>query len=616
MTAGPWARFDDLQAGDAIAFPTVERELVADRAEDVVPVLDEVERACNAGRWAFGYVAYEAASGLDPSLAVRAAPADGLPLVWFGLSDAPSRTRPLDAAGPRAAAAFTSTGPVPGVAEDGPPSAYEARWEPGWTSAQHHADVARVRERIACGDTYQCNLTVRMRGHVDGDPLSLYRDLALGQRGAYNAYLDLGRFVIVSASPELFFSRSGDELLLRPMKGTARRGRDLAEDRRRAATLRTSAKERAENVMIVDLVRNDVARVADVGGVRVPALCRVERYETVFQLTSDVTARLRSGVGLGELFRALFPSGSVTGAPKASTMALIRELETTPRGVYCGAIGIVGPPATPVRARFNVAIRTAVVDRDSGEAVYGVGGGITWGSNAEAEHAEVVAKTAVLHHRHEDFELLETMRYSPDRGLRNRDRHLRRLADSAEYWGFRFDPSTITEALSTRLVGCGPSRVRLRLCRDGAVAIDVGNLPSTSTGLVCLAVDTEAVDSRCRWLFHKTSLRAPYDRRRHRHGGVDEVVMINERAELTEVTRANLAVRLEGRWWTPPLSSGCLPGVERARLLDLGRLSERVLHLPDLDRTEGIAVFSSLRGCRPAVLAGRGTAAGRDSPMR
>ena len=235
-----------------------------------------------------------------------------------------------------------------------------------------------------------------MAGLVRGDPFGLYRDLALGQRGAHNAYLDLGRFAVASASPELFFERRGDQILLRPMKGTARRGRHLREDEVLAQRLRHSAKEQAENVMIVDLLRNDVARVAETGSVAVPALFTVERYETVLQLTSDVTARLRPGTGLVELFRALFPCGSVTGAPKASSMEVIRSLEPTPRGVYCGAIGLVGPPDAPVRARFNVAIRTAVVDTETGDAVYGTGGGITWDSEPAAEHAEVLTKTAVL----------------------------------------------------------------------------------------------------------------------------------------------------------------------------------------------------------------------------
>jgi para-aminobenzoate synthetase/4-amino-4-deoxychorismate lyase len=269
-------------------------------------------------------------------------------------------------------------------------------WYPTWTRAEHADGVARIRQRIAAGDTYQCNLTVRMAGRVAGDPLALYRDLALRQGGAHNAYLDLDRFVVASASPELFFERRGDSVLLRPMKGTARRGRHLLEDRQGAARLRASPKERAENVMIVDLMRNDIARVAQIGSVQVPALFTVERYETVLQLTSDVTARLRPGIGLVELFRALFPCGSVTGAPKASSMEIIRSVETTPRGVYCGAIGLVGPPDAPVRARFSVAIRTAVVDTATGEAVYGTGGGVTWSSEAAAEHDEVLTKTAVL----------------------------------------------------------------------------------------------------------------------------------------------------------------------------------------------------------------------------
>ena len=597
-----WARFDDLQSGTAVTFPAVRRSLVAERAEDVAAVLQEVQRATEAGHWAFGYVAYEAASGLDRTLTVHPASAEAMPLVWFGLTDQPVPTRPLDAAGtPPAQRPLHRTAADRHASDGDAESGYSASWYPTWRPGQHRRDVERVRERIGRGDTYQCNLTVRMHGRVGGDPLRLYRDLALGQRGGHNAYLDLGRFVIASASPELFFQRVGNDLLLRPMKGTAPRGRNLFEDRQRARVLCNSAKERAENVMIVDLIRNDVARVSEIGGVRVRELCRVERYETVLQLTSDIAAKLRPRVGLHDLFRVLFPSGSVTGAPKASTMALIRELEPTPRGVYCGAIGFVGPPDAQVQSRFNVAIRTAVVDRDTGRAVYGVGGGITWSSEAAAEHAEVLAKTAILHRRHQDFELIETMRYAPERGLRNRDRHLRRIADSAEYFGFSFDSSSARNELRARLVGRGPSRVRLLLRRDGRVVIDLSALPPT-TGRVTLAVDVEPVDSSTSWLYHKTTLRQPYERRRLRHPDVDDVIMINEHEELTEVTRANLAVQLDGRWWTPPLSSGCLPGVERARLLDRGRLRERVIHVSDLHWAERIAVVNSLRGWRCAAV--------------
>ena len=372
----PWARFDDLHTGTAMYCPPPDRVLVAERVQDVANVLDRVQRATDAGRWAYGFVAYEAAAGLDPHLAVHDRRDGALPLVWFGIGERPIRVPPVSRA------------------DTGPP--YRARWSPDWTRRGHADQVQRIRRRIAAGDSFQCNLTVRLNGQVQGDPEALYRDLAVRQRGAHNAYLDLGRQVIASASPELFFERRGDHLLLRPMKGTARRGRDSDEDRRLADELRTSPKERAENIMIVDLIRNDVGRIARTGSVRVPALLSVEHYETVHQLTSEVTAQLRTDVGLLELFRALFPSGSITGTPKTRSMQIIRTIEPEPRGVYCGAIGIVGPPEAPVRARFSVGIRTVVIDTISGHAVYGVGGGITWLSRASDEHAELLTKTAVL----------------------------------------------------------------------------------------------------------------------------------------------------------------------------------------------------------------------------
>lgn len=586
----PWARFDDLQAGHALLFAHASEVLVAYRPADVVPVLEAVDRATESGRWAYGFVSYEAASALDPNLAVHPPHAGSPPLAWFGITDAPDHVPPVSTA----------------AADDSPPvGATGSDWYPAWTPEQHSRDVELVRARIERGDTYQCNLTVRMRAGIADDPLELYRQLALAQRGAYNAHLDLGRFVIASASPELFFSRTGDELVLRPMKGTAPRGRTLAEDRGRAKGLRTSAKERAENIMIVDLIRNDAARVAQVGSVRVQNLWAVERYETVLQLTSTVAAQLRPGVGLSELFRALFPSGSVTGAPKVSTMAIIRELEPTPRGVYCGAIGFMAPAATPVRARFSVAIRTAVLDRTLGTAEYGVGGGITWSSDPHAEHREVVTKTAVLHRRPREFELLETMRFDPGLGLRNLGRHLKRLSESAAYFGFRFDQASALRELDAQLARSGPARVRLRLRRDGRLAVDQAALPVADGVPVALVVDDVPVDSGSAWLYHKTSLREPYESRCRRHPEADDVVLVNERGELTEASRANLALRIDGQWWTPALDSGCLPGVERNRLLELGQITERVLPVVDLHRAEDIAVFNSLRGWRSAVLTSR-----------
>ncbi|GAA3165025.1 aminodeoxychorismate synthase component I [Blastococcus jejuensis] len=581
-SSAAWARFDDLVSGTALLFSPPHRVLTARRPEDVVPVLAEVDRATARGDWAFGYVSYEAASGLDPTLAVSTGSPEDPPLSWFGLCRPPAQVAPVDRPARNAPA---------------------AAWAPGWSADEHARAVARVRDYIAAGETYQVNLTDRLRTRLDGDLREWYAGLALAQRGASNAYLDLGRHVIASASPELFFDWTGDRLRTRPMKGTATRGRTTATDREQAHRLRTSDKERAENLMIVDLLRNDVARVAEVGTVDVPELFALERYPTVWQLTSEITARTRPDVDLVDVFRALFPCGSVTGAPKTRTMQLIRDLESGPRGVYCGAIGLVAPPGAPFRARFNVAIRTAVIDRATETAVYGAGGGITWDSDPAAEHAELLAKAAVLTAPPPDCELLETLAYTPGEGLRNLDRHLARLADSAEYFGHPCNLAEIRRAVDAALPDRGePARVRIRLSRRGRVSVDIGTLPAASRVPVCLAIDDLPVDSASVWLAHKTSRRDVYEDRAACHPGADDVVLVNERGEVTETTVANLAIRIDGCWWTPPVSAGCLPGVERARLLEREVLQERALSIADLHDATGLAVVNSLRGWRPAVL--------------
>jgi para-aminobenzoate synthetase/4-amino-4-deoxychorismate lyase len=579
----PWGRFDDLVAGTAVVFERPSRVLAASTADDVVPVLAEVDRATRQGCWAFGYVAYEAAGGLDPRW-TELVPVTGQPLVQFGLCAAPRHVPPV--------------APPPGRARDyrlGP-------WHRDWTEPAYRADVARVREHIAAGDTYQLNLTVRMDAEVAGDLAQLYADLAWAQRGRYAAFLDLGRHVVASASPELFVEWSGDLVRTRPMKGTARRGRTTAEDADVRERLLNSEKERAENLMIVDLLRNDLGRIAEVGSVDVPALFTAERYETVWQLTSDVTARPRPDTGLVDLFRALFPSGSVTGAPKDRSIELIRSLESRPRGVYCGAVGVVAPPGEAFRARFNVAIRTVTVDRATGLAEFGTGGGITWGSDPAAEHAELLAKAAILAEPYEEFDLLETMAYRPGAGLHNSDRHLDRLADSAAYFGFCFDRAAVVDALADAIGGAGPSRVRLALHRDGSVDVVLVPLPAPPAGPVRLVVDLEPVDDGQVWLRHKTTRRDVHTDRAARHPDADDVVLVGRHGFVTETTIANLAVLLDGRWWTPPLSVGCLPGVERGRLVEVGELAERDLTPADLRRADGLAVVNSLRGWRTAVL--------------
>lgn len=587
-------RFDDLRTGKAVAFASgrgSHQPLVATRPEEVLPVLRAVDAATAAGCWAAGFVSYEAAAGLRPGLPTRqlvaGEPFAELPLVWFGLFAGPEP----GAGGPAARPAGGRRGYA------------LAPWRPDPGPAAYRRMFDLVQDRIAAGDTYQCNLTVRLRSRATGDLLELYRDLADAQRGAYHAYLDIGRYVVASASPELFFQWCGDEITTRPMKGTAPRGRWPAEDAARAAALGRSAKDRAENVMIVDLLRNDLGKLAEPGGVRATRLFTVERYETLWQLTSTVSARPRPGTTLADVFQAMFPCGSVTGAPKHATMSLIAELETSRRGVYCGAIGVVGPPGARLRARFSVAIRTLVVDRSDGEAVYGTGGGITVDSTPDAEYAELLTKAAILGRDRGEFSLVETMGFRPGEGLRNYERHLRRLGASAVYFGFPLELDRVRAAVTAELVGVTePSRVRVVVARDGSVRLERESMPA-ATGPVRLAVDLEPVDPADSRLYHKTTRRSIYQVRADRHPEADDVLLVNDRGEPTESTVANLAVRLAGRWWTPPLDAGCLPGVERERLLETGQLGERSLTLDDLLAADGLALVSSLRGWRPARLA-------------
>lgn len=570
------ARFDDLRARTALSFPEPDDVLVATTHDEVRGVLDRLDAATGAGRWAFGFLSYEAGAGLDPALP-RVDPPPGVPLAWFGLGGAPSTVSPVTA---------PAVWPVAGP------------WRPDADAAAHRDAVAAVRARIAAGETYQANLTTTLRGPAPDDPHAVYAAMATEQGGAHHALLDLGDLVIASASPELFVEADGDALRMRPMKGTAARGPTTADDLAARDRLRADPKERAENVMIVDLVRNDLGRVATTGSVQVTDLCTPERYGTVWQLTSGVTARRAPGIGWADTFAALFPCGSVTGAPKRRSMECLAGLEGGPRGVYCGAIGWVGPTS----GRFSVAIRTLVVDRRAGTATYGTGGGITWGSDPAAEHAELQAKARVLGRRARPAGLLETFAFV-DGHARHLARHRARLRDAAAYYDLPHDPAAVDRALAAALAGRrADARVRLRLAADGAIDVALAPLPQDHPAPVRLAVDDVPIDPADPARHHKVVHREPYDDARARHPGADDVVLVNSRGELVETTVASLAVLLDGTWCTPPLSAGALPGVERAVRVERGELTERTLRPADLERAASVAVLSSLRGWRAAEL--------------
>ncbi len=494
---------------------------------------------------------------------------------------------------------------LPSPREDAAPPS--DAWVPSIDRERYDLAIDRIREHIAAGDTYQVNHTLRLRSSVRGDERGLYRDLCYAQRGAHAAYLNCGRYRILSASPELFFRLDGDHLTTRPMKGTSPRGRWLAEDETIRERLTASVKDRAENAMIVDLLRNDLGRIAEPGTVRWAKVFEPERFETVWQLTSTVTAELEPGTNLPDVFRALFPSGSITGAPKVRTMQIIADLEDSPRGVYCGAVGYLTPSsAAPRSASFNVAIRTVVVDAETGTAEYGVGGGITWDSSAAGEFDETVAKAKVLTARRPPFELLESMRRDPGEPIRRSEQHIERLRSSAAFFGFAFDEAEVRAVIDgAEAAGSDRSvKIRLRLSRAGTIEVSSAALGRGAPEPIRLALDDVPVDPGDVFLFHKTTMRRRYEEALARHPDADDTLLINTRGQITETCAANVAVKLDGRWWTPPLDAGLLAGTERAALLADGTLAERPIRIDEAISAEEVAVFNSVRGWRRAILGG------------
>jgi para-aminobenzoate synthetase/4-amino-4-deoxychorismate lyase len=561
----------------ALTTATIAELLVARDGGQLRQLLDQIEARTSAGEVFWGYLGYEAAGALDPALVTH--PAAGLPLAAFARLEGP-----------------------PQLASTGPWWLSPLRSELG--AQAYRSRVAAVRAAIGRGETYQVNLTMRLAARFGGDPLGLLRALVWCQ-GVAGLGFELPGATVVCASPELFLLRRGRDLTMRPMKGTCARGRDGAEDQRLAAQLRESAKERAENLMIVDMVRNDLGRIAEPGSVVVPRLFDLERYPTVWQMTSTVTAQ--SDCGLVALLRATFPCASVTGAPKASTMAHIRDLEIGPRGVYTGAIGRFGPGPD---LDLAVAIRTAVVDTRAGRVHYGVGSGITWDSRAGAEHAECLAKARVATAiAAPDLELVETM-LADGLGVRRRALHLERLRASAAALGFLV-PGNLDEGLDQRLaqeVGKleRPTRVRLALLRRGVVRVTTAAAPRRRRGPVDLVLASLPIPEGHWTLAHKTSNRDVYqhllDATAADHPGVEEVLLWSERDGVSETNIASVLYQLGGCWYTPVARGQLLPGRLRAQLLARGRVVERPLPLGELAAVERLVLASSLRGLRPARL--------------
>jgi para-aminobenzoate synthetase/4-amino-4-deoxychorismate lyase len=431
---------------------------------------------------------------------------------------------------------------------------------------------------------------MRLAADFGIDPGEFFFHIAQRQN-KYAAYVDTGRHVICSASPELFFDLDGDIISGRPMKGTSKRGRTKAEDKVQEKWLRGDLKNRAENVMIVDMIRNDVGRIAAAGSVHVPELYTIEKYPTLFQMTS--TVRGKTSASLTEIFSALYPCASITGTPKVSTMNIIAELETTPRKIYTGSIGFISPER---KAQFNVAIRTALIDRQTGQAEYGVGGGVVWDSSGDDEYNEALLKARVLNERQNEFSLIETMRWTREEGYFLRKKHIRRLSDSAEYFGFTFSKKGLKDLLDEMaLAFSSPQRVRISLDHSGEHTVEAQELlqAETQTFKVCLA--EKPVSASNVFLFHKTTRREDYDEARQTCRHCDDVLLFNEKEELTEFTIGNLVVARKGELFTPPITCGLLAGTFREYLLESGQVTERAISIKELGNCGKIFLVNSVR---------------------
>lgn len=536
----------------------------------VYPLLSHIEQQVNQHNfYAVGFITYEAAPAFDPVYRVQTPGV--LPLLWFGLYRQP----------------------LPGLPTTSKADTYTlSDWQPTIDQATYETALAKIKSYIKRGETYQVNYTMRLRANFWGSPWGLFSKLIENQRGEYAAYIDTGSTAICSVSPELFFRRDGATIISKPMKGTAARGLTLAQDQQQSNWLQNSEKNRAENVMIVDMIRNDLGRVAQAGSVQVPQLFEVEQYPTILQMTSTVTAKTQASTA--DIMAALFPCASITGAPKVRTMEIIRELETEPRGIYTGCIGYLAPNQ---QAQFNVAIRTVAIDKQRGVAEYGVGGGIVWDSDSGSEYQECQIKARVLTEARPRFDLLETILWEPQSGYFLLPEHLHRLVESARYFNIPINYEQLIDRLATLVEPFNqPHRVRLLVAPDGqfttqAIPFDL----TPSRRLWRVAIAATPVDSNNPFLYHKTTNRQVYTKARQARPGFDDVILWNEHGQITEATIANVVIKRGDDLITPPVECGLLAGTYRAHLLAQNEIREQIITVDELKQSEQIYLINSVR---------------------
>jgi len=603
--AAPFVLLDDARSEDASParlYRNPREVVVARRPAEVGPALERIAALAQEGLALAGWLAYEAGLALEPRVEPLAAARTGAggPLVWFGAFDGWGEIAAEDV--PAWLAANAGPGPAPRI---GP-------LEPQLTPGGYAAAFARLGEAIRAGDIYQANLTFPLAGTFAGDPLALYAAIRPHAAAGYGGIVFDGARWLLSFSPELFVALHGGAVTAKPMKGTRPRGGNPAEDAQLAADLAASVKDRAENLMIVDLMRNDLSRVSQAGSVRVERAFAVESYPTVHQMTTTVRARLRDGRDVAELVRAIFPCGSITGAPKIRAMELIDAVERDARGAYCGAIGRINPAPRhggrngPSDAAFNVAIRTLRLAPETGRARMGVGSAIVADSDAMGEWRECVVKGGFVgRSAASQADLIETMRFDPAEGIPLIELHLERMKASAAELGFAFDRHALRNAIQALCFDLdAPARLRVLASRSGTHAIEAAPLPQSLPAPARVALLPRPVAAGDWRLRHKTSDRGFYEQALTvaRAAGADEAVFVDEAGRVTEGSFTSLFVERDGKLLTPRESLGLLPGVLRRSLLDAGRAAEAELTIGDL--TGGFLIGNALRGLLPARLLG------------
>lgn len=542
------------------------KELKTRDLDQVEALLKEVETYQEAGFYAVGYVSYEAAPAFEKKFTVHPAPLMGEYLLYFTIHEE------------------VETLPFP---EDYEAVELPANWKEEVEAPAYQKAIETIHHHIRQGDTYQVNYTVQLSQELKSDPLAIYNRLVVEQKAHYNAFIQHDDVSILSISPELFFEQEDRLLTTRPMKGTTRRGLTNQADLKEAAWLEADPKNRAENMMIVDLLRNDMNRISEIGSEQVTRLCQVEQYSTVWQMTSTIESRLRPEVDLLQTFQALFPCGSITGAPKISTMEIIQKTEKAPRGVYCGTIGILLPKGKRI---FNVAIRT--LQMQGTKAIYGAGGGITWDSKWESEYQETKQKSAVLYRQEPHFELLTTGRIHQGE-LTFLEQHLSRLREASRYFAYPFNEPKLLNELQEQLAHVDPSldyRCRIALQRNGTFQLTITELTDLPASYLQAQLTEQKLDLATPFTYFKTSQRNHLATKHH------EQIFHLPDGSLLETTIGNLVLEIEGQLYTPPAHLPLLDGIYRRHLLETQQVEEKLLTLNDLTDADRIYACNALRG--------------------